>query len=99
MRLSILAAAALLSPLVFVQAEANPAPSNSDLFSAALVIRELNLARQNPSFSATFVAESRPFFMIEHGRPVDEAVRFLNKAHPLPPLTLSAGMSHAAADH
>jgi uncharacterized protein YkwD len=37
--------------------------------------------------------------MIEYGHAVDEAVRFLRKARPLPPLSLSPGMCHAAADH
>jgi len=37
--------------------------------------------------------------MIEHGRAVDEAVHFLKKERPLPPLALSTGMSRAAADH
>jgi uncharacterized protein YkwD len=37
--------------------------------------------------------------MIEHGRAVDEAVRFLKRARPLQPLTLSPGISRAAADH
>ena len=63
------------------------------------ILREINLARENPRAYAAFVQESRPFHMIEHGRAVDEAVRFLTKARPLDPLKLSPGMSHAAADH
>ena len=70
-----------------------------DQVSAAAVIHELNLARENPSLYATFVEEARPLHMIEHGRAVDEAVRFLKKARPRPPLTLSTGISRAAADH
>jgi uncharacterized protein YkwD len=71
----------------------------SDAISATAVLHELNLARANPSLYATFVAEARPSFMKEHGKAVDEAVHFLQKARPLSPLTLSSGMSRAAADH
>jgi len=99
MRLAILSAVASLFALNFAQAKDSPSAAESDQVSATAVIRELNLARENPKLYATFAAESRPFHMIEHGRAVDEAVRFLAKARPLPPLTLSAGMCHAAADH
>jgi hypothetical protein len=85
--------------LCFAQGKENPSAPETDQVSAAAVLRELNLARENPGLYATFVAEARPFHLIEHGRAVDEAVRFLKKARPLPPLTLSAGMCHAAADH
>jgi uncharacterized protein YkwD len=98
MRLNILIATAALFSFNFVVARENPTPQDQQP-SAAAVIREINLARENPKLYATFVAESRPHFMIEQGRAVDEAVRFLQKAHPLPALTLSAGMSRAAADH
>jgi uncharacterized protein YkwD len=98
MRLVILSAATALFALNFAHAKDAPA-NDSDQVSPAAVLRELNLARENPKLYATFAAESRPFHMIEHGRAVDEAVRFLAKAHPLPPLTLSPGMCHAAADH
>jgi hypothetical protein len=99
MRLRILTAALLLFPLNFLHAKEPAAPSESDQVSASAVIRELNLARENPRLYATFVEESRPFHMIEHGRAVDEAVRFLKKTRPLPPLSVSSGMSRAAADH
>jgi uncharacterized protein YkwD len=99
MRLSFLAAATLTFSLTFAFAGDNSAPVDQQRVSAAAVIRELNLARENPSLYASFVAESRPSHMIERGRAVDEAVRFLKKARPLPPLTLSIGMSRAAADH
>jgi len=101
MRRSFLATATLTFSLTFAFAFAgdNSAPVDQERVSAAAVIRELNLARENPSLYASFVAESRPSHMIEHGRAVDEAVRFLKKARPLPPLTLSTGMSRAAADH
>ena len=99
MRLSILTASALVFSTFLTQAKESSSVSEAEQVSAAAVIRELNLARENPSLYATFVAESRSFHMIEHGRAVDEAVRFLRKAHPLPPLSLSNGMSRAAADH
>lgn len=99
MRLAILTAAALLFLFTFAHAKENSASVDSESVSAAEVIRELNFARENPKLYATFVAESRPTHMIENGHAVDEAIRFLKKAHPLPPLTLSAGMSRAAADH
>jgi len=99
MRLVILAAAALLLTLNFAQARENSAPSDQDQISPTSVLRELNLARENPKLYANLVAESRPLHMIERGRAVDEAVRFLAKARPLPPLTLSSGMCRAASDH
>jgi uncharacterized protein YkwD len=99
MRLSFLAAATLLFPLCFTQAKENASVPEPERVSAAAVLRELNLVRENPSLYANFVAESRPFHMIEHGHAVDEAVRFLKRARPLQPLTLSTGMSRAAADH
>ena len=102
MRLVILAAATAFFALNLAQArdrENSATAPDQEQVSAPAVLRELNLARENPKLYATFVAESRPFHMIEHGRAVDEAVRFLNKARPLPALTLSPGMCHAAADH
>ena len=99
MRLVILPALAALFTFNFAQAKENLPPTEPEQISATAVIRELNLARENPKLYATFAAESRPFHMIEHGRAVDEAVRFLNNARSLPPLTLSPGMCRAAADH
>ena len=99
MRLVIVPAAAALFTAIFAQAKENTPPTEPEQISATAVIRELNLARENPKLYASFAAESRSFHMIEQGRAVDEAVRFLNKARPLPPLTLSPGMCRAAADH
>lgn len=81
------------------QTKANTSTQQSDPLSSDAVVREINLARENPNLYATFVEESRAAHMIEHGRAVDEAVRFLKKAHPLTPLKVSTGMCHAAADH
>src|SRR5436189_5021253 len=86
---------------------------NDDSASGQAVIREMNLARQNPAFYATFIQELRgrmngnvlvlPGHTRIHTREgtaaVDEAIRFLKNAQPLPALTLSRGMSRAAADH
>lgn len=99
MRLSFLAAITLSFSLQFALARENSSPTDQEQVSAAAVLREINLARENPSLYATFVAEARPFHMIERGHAVDEAVRFLKKARPLPQLVLSAGMSRGAADH
>src|SRR5438270_10895299 len=99
MRLSILAIAAFIFSFNFAIARENSEPLESDHVSAAALVRELNLARENPGLYATFVAESRPFHMIEHGRAVDEAVRVLKKARPLPPLTVSGGMSRSVTYH
>ncbi len=99
MRLVILLAATALFIANFAPAKENSPPTEPEQISATAVIRELNLARENPKLYATFAAESRSFHMIEQGRAVDEAVRFLDKARPLPPLTLSPGMCRAAADH
>src|SRR4051794_18851786 len=84
-----------------------------DESSARAVIREMNLARQNPALYATFVQELRSRMsgnlLVLSGQTrirtkegtgaVDEAFRFLQNTQPLPPLTFSAGMSRAAADH
>src|ERR1700752_3235554 len=98
MRLAILFSAAVAFSLQSASAKDNHA-EHSEPVSADAVVHELNLARQNPSVYAKFVAEARPLHMIERGRAVDEAVHFLKKTRPLPPLTLSSGMSRAAADH
>jgi uncharacterized protein YkwD len=89
------------------------AEKNDDSPAGQAVIREMNLARQNPALYATFVQELRghmngnmlvlPGKTRLHTREgtaaVDEAIRFLKNAQPLAPLTLSRGMSRAAADH
>lgn len=81
--------------------------------SSRAVIRELNLARQNPAVYATFVEELRGRMsgnvMVLPGRTrirtnegtnaLDEAIRFLRNVQPQAPLALSPGMCRAAADH
>ena len=98
MRLAITALVAFI-PLQFLPAKPNAPAADSEPVSAAAVLREINLARENPGLYASFAAEARPFHMIERGHAVDEAVRFLQKARPLPALSLSPGMCRAAADH
>lgn len=80
---------------------------------ARAVIREMNLARQNPSLYANFVQELRNTMngnvMVLPGgtrvrtkegtRSLDEAIHFLRSAQPLPPFAVSRGMSRAAKDH
>jgi uncharacterized protein YkwD len=110
MRLSISSAFALA---IFAALPAFAAEKNEDAASGRAVIHELNLARQNPALYATFVQELRSrmngnvLILPGHTRirtkegtgALDEAVRFLQSAQPLPPLALSRGMSRAAADH
>ena len=81
--------------------------------SARAVIREMNLARQNPAFYATLIEELRGsmsanmLILPGHTRirtkegiaALDEAIHFLRNTQPLGPLALSPGMSRAAADH
>lgn len=91
----------------------NPALCQDERVSASAVIREMNLARQNPALYATYVEALRSHFdgkfivlpgrtrlVTKEGvRAIDEAVRFLRSVQPIQPLTLSAGMSRGAADH
>lgn len=98
---------------IFAALSAFAAEKDEDVASARAVIREMNLARQNPALYATFIQELRSrmngnvLVLPGHTRirtkegtaAVDDAIRFLQNAQPLPPLTLSRGMSRAAADH
>jgi uncharacterized protein YkwD len=87
--------------------------SAGDEVSARAVIREMNLARTNPAAYAAHIESLRANFrgnllvlpgrtMLrtkEGVRALDEAISFLHRAQPLPALSLSSGMSRAAADH
>ena len=98
---------------VFSALPAFAAEKNEDAASGRAVIREMNLARQNPALYATFVQELRSrmsgnvLVLPGHTRirtkegtaALDDAIRFLKSAQPLPPLAFSRGMSRAAADH
>jgi uncharacterized protein YkwD len=81
--------------------------------TGAAVIKEMNLARQNPSAYAAFLEEIRSHSdgrtLLLPGQTrvatregfsaVDEAIHFLRSASPLQPLTLSPGLCRGAADH
>jgi uncharacterized protein YkwD len=98
---------------VFVALPVFAVEKEDDAASGRAVIREMNLARQNPALYATFVQEVRsqmsgnvlvlPGHMRIRTREgttaLDEAIRFLRNAQSLPPLAFSRGMSRAAADH
>jgi uncharacterized protein YkwD len=98
---------------IFAALPAFAAEKNDDVASVRAVIREMNSARQNPALYAIFIQELRSrmngniLILPGHTRirtregtaAIDEAIRFLQSAQPLPPLTLSPGMSRAAADH
>jgi uncharacterized protein YkwD len=92
---------------------AKEVPPNEEHVTASAIVREMNLARQNPALYATYVEEIRShfngkFFLLpgqtklfpkEGLRAIDEAIRFLHTTQPQQPLVLSPGMSRAAADH
>ncbi|MDQ2919722.1 MAG: hypothetical protein M3R10_07590, partial [Verrucomicrobiota bacterium] len=81
--------------------------------SGSAIVREMNLARQNPALYATFIEEMRenfrgdllvlpgriPLRTKEGTRALDDAIRFLRSTSPEAPLVFSPGMSRAAADH
>lgn len=109
MRLPFLSAVLLVSatlPALASDKEKGGASGNA-------VVREMNLARQNPALYATFVQEVRGRMngnalvlpggtrvrTKEGTAAVDEAIRFLQRAQPVQPLAVSHGMSRAAADH
>src|ERR1700730_15876851 len=81
--------------------------------SAAAVVREMNLARQNPAFYADYLEELRGhsdgglrvvpgqsnIYTKEGVDAVNEPIRFLRSVRLQQPLILSEGMSPGAADH
>jgi uncharacterized protein YkwD len=81
--------------------------------TAASLVREMNLARQNPATYATYLEEMRSHFdgrqfVLPGGTRVrtkegvhalDEAIRFLHHSQPQHALMLSPGMCRASADH
>jgi uncharacterized protein YkwD len=84
--IAIAAVAILLSPMGFAQ----------DM--AASVLAELNLARTQPQAYAAIVAANGRAGR-EGDSAVREAVRFLERAKPLPPLTSCPGLNRSAMDH
>ncbi len=87
--------------------------ANFPTFLEKEVVRELNLARQNPKKYASFLEQLKPYYvgkfikrpgeptiMTEEGvSAVDEAIRFLKSVKPVAKLKFSEGMSKAAMDH
>ena len=77
------------------------------------VVRELNLARQNPKKYASFLERQKPYYVGKHiKRPgkttvitsegvsaVNEAIRFLRSVKPVSALKPARGMSLGARDH
>jgi uncharacterized protein YkwD len=94
-------------------ATGSAAPRESEAISAIAIIREINLARQNPALYASYVEELRAHYSGGYvalpggtklrtkggSGALDEAARFLRAASPERPLALSPGMCRAAADH
>lgn len=86
---------------------------SSEGVSPGSIVREMNLARQNPTVYASFIEELRgnfqgnilirpgrvPLRTKEGTRALDDAISFLRSTSPQLPLTFSPGMSRAAADH
>jgi uncharacterized protein YkwD len=113
MRLRILVILFPLIALQIVSAAEELSTTSQDRVSGSAVVREMNLARQNPALYATYVEELRSHYdgniLVLPGqtrihtkeglRSVDEAIRFLRSTRPLQPLTLSPGMCRGAADH
>ena len=93
-------------PLAASAATAPGVPKPADILS------EMNLARANPAKYATYLEEmkrqfqgktwqrpNRPGLITNEGiAAVDEAIRFLKSAKPLPALKMSNGMSRGAND-
>jgi uncharacterized protein YkwD len=93
-------------------AEETTGPSGHDVLSAQ-VTEEINLARGNPEKYAEYLEEFKKNYdgnkLVRPGKKkittsegtdvIDDAIRYLCSTEPLPPLTLSQGMSLAAADH
>ncbi len=90
-----------------------PVAARASEVTASAVVREMNLARQDPAAYARLLKDVRAHyngrFVVLPGQTkiytheglgaVDEAIRFLRAAQPLQPLALSPGMCRGAADH
>jgi uncharacterized protein YkwD len=94
-------------------ADSSSSAAIPDHVIAAAIIHEMNLARQNPALYATLLQQRRQNYSggvcllpgnvrlhtHEGVRALDDAIRFLHRAKPKPPLALSPGLCLAAADH
>jgi len=99
------------SPVAISHAAATA--GGGDSASGGAIVREMNLARENPALYANYIEELRPHFQgnllvlpgripfrtKEGTRALDEAIRFLRSTQPQAPFAFSRGMSRAAADH
>lgn len=76
---------------------------------ATQVLAEMNLARTEPRAYAGFLREFRGKYYVlpgsstrvqtsEGGSAVDEAIKYLSRVKPVPPLTWSEGLAAAAAE-
>jgi uncharacterized protein YkwD len=102
----------LFAPFLFA-ADPNSSAAIPDHVTAAAIIHEMNLARQDPALYATLLEQRRQNYCgrvylmpgnvrlrtHEGIRALDDAIRFLNRTKPQPPLALSPGLCLAAADH
>jgi uncharacterized protein YkwD len=98
--------------LNLIRRHLEPLAGDSDRVTGIAIIHEINIARQNPTVYATFLEPTRQKYAgrvclmpgsvrvctREGVRAVEEAIRFLRRARPLPPLALSPGLC-SAADH
>ncbi|GAP35879.1 CAP domain-containing protein [Piscinibacter sakaiensis] len=96
-----------------VASPACPALSSGERARLQAVVDELNLARTRPQAYAQVVAQQYASLgrdrsyrrgdqrvLTAEGRPaVDEAIAWLRRAEPRPPLVLNTCLSHAAQDH
>ncbi|MEY2538959.1 MAG: hypothetical protein QOG67_2699 [Verrucomicrobiota bacterium] len=96
----------LVPTLAFSSSETGSVTANE-------LVREMNVARQNPALYATYVEALRSHFVgnrlvlpggtqirtKEGIHAIDDTLRFLRHVRPQSALTLSAGMCRAAADH
>lgn len=99
--------------MLLTASQISAAGADKEHVTGSAVIREMNLARQDPALYASFIEELRSRyngrFLVLPGQTriytkeglgaVDEAIRFLRSAKPVQPLTVSPGMCKSAADH
>ena len=111
--ITIMRPATVLSLLGLFAVVSQMSAADDGRVTAASLVREMNIARQNPSLYAGYVEEMRSNFNGTHYvmpggtrvrskegvRALDDAIRFLRRARPQSPFTLSPGMCRASSDH
>ena len=99
--------------IIFLVVACTARAADDGSVSGGSLVREMNLARQNPAQYATYIEQLRAHFdgnyiVYPNGTPVrtkegvralDDAIRFLRHARPEAPLAFSPGISRACADH